>query len=78
MSGRFARDVGVRPEALKETKWHEYAIRFLFGGIVTVATGWVSKEFGPAVGGLFLAFPAIFPASVTLVAEHRKRKEDSE
>jgi hypothetical protein len=30
----------------------------------------------PVVGGLFLAFPAIFPASATLIEKHvRKRKE---
>jgi hypothetical protein len=30
----------------------------------------------PVVGGLFLAFPAIFPASATLIEKHvRERKE---
>jgi MFS family permease len=64
--------------SLKTTKPHEYAIRFLFGGLITAATGIIAKEFGPVVAGLFLAFPAIFPASVTLIAKHekeRKRKE---
>ena len=45
--------------------------------VVTAATGIVAKEFGPAVAGLFLAFPGIFPAGVTLVERHernRKRK----
>jgi len=61
--------------ALKETKWHEYAIRVLFGGLITVATGLIAKKFGPAIGGLFLAFPAIFPASATLVDKHEKEKK---
>jgi Protein of unknown function (DUF3147) len=61
--------------ALKETKWHEYAIRVLFGGLITVATGLIAKKFGPAVGGLFLAFPAIFPASATLIATHEKEQK---
>jgi hypothetical protein len=30
---------------------------------------------GPRVGGLFLAFPAIFPASATLVEKHEKQKK---
>lgn len=47
----------------------------LFGGLATVATGIVAKEFGPVVGGLFLAFPAIFPASATLVEKHEKEKK---
>jgi succinate-acetate transporter protein len=61
---------------LKRTKWHDYAMRFLFGGLVTVAAGLIAKKFGPVFGGLFLAFPAIFPASATLVEKHeRKQKE---
>ena len=62
---------------LGETKWFDYAIRFLFGGMVTAAAGIIAKKFGPGVGGLFLAFPAIFPASATLIeknAREEKRK----
>ena len=62
---------------LGETKWIDYAIRFLFGGLITAAAGMIAKQFGPGVGGLFLAFPAIFPASATLVeksAREEKRK----
>ena len=33
------------------------------------------QKFGPAVGGLFLAFPAIFPATATLIASHEKEKK---
>jgi Flp pilus assembly protein TadB len=47
--------------ALKGIKPHEFALRFLFGGLVCVAAGLIAKEYGPAIGGLFLAFPAIFP-----------------
>jgi len=61
--------------ALRKTRWYEYAVRFLFGGAVTIATGLVAQHFGPVVGGLFLAFPAIFPASVTLVAKHEREKK---
>lgn len=61
--------------ALKRTRWHEYLIRFLFGGAVTAITGWVAGRFGPAVGGLFLAFPAIFPATATLLEKHELEKK---
>jgi len=61
--------------AIRRIRWYEYAVRFLFGGAITAATGIVAKHFGPVVGGLFLAFPAIFPASVTLVAKHEKEKK---
>ena len=61
--------------ALKRTRWHEYLVRFLFGGAVTAVTGWVAGRFGPAVGGLFLAFPAIFPATATLLEKHEREKK---
>jgi hypothetical protein len=61
--------------ALRRTKWYEYAIRFLFGGIITAITGLIAKKFGPQVGGLFLAFPAIFPATATLLEKHQKQKK---
>lgn len=43
---------------------------------MTVVAGLIAARFGPVVGGLFLAFPAIFPASATLIEKHaRERKE---
>ena len=58
--------------ALKGIKPHEFAIRFAFGGLVCVAAGLIAKSFGPGIGGLFLAFPAIFPAGASLVESHEK------
>src|SRR5262249_11248410 len=63
--------------ALRRIKFSEYATRFLFGGFVTLGAALLAEKYGPAVGGLFLAFPAIFPAGITLIAKHeeqRKRK----
>jgi hypothetical protein len=57
------------------TKPHEYAVRFLFGGLITAATGLIANHYGPVVAGLFLAFPAIFPASATLIAKHEKERK---
>jgi hypothetical protein len=61
--------------ALANTRWYEYGVRFLFGGAITVIAGLLAKQFGPVLGGLFLAFPAIFPASVTLVEKHEREKK---
>lgn len=69
-------NVSVKFAALRQTKWFEYVLRFLFGGAVTVAAGIIADQFGPVVGGLFLAFPAIFPASVTLVARHETERKE--
>jgi hypothetical protein len=59
---------------LRRTKWQDYAIRFLFGGLITTVAGLIAQRWGPRIGGLFLAFPAIFPASATLVEKHEKKK----
>jgi hypothetical protein len=60
---------------LRRTKWYEYASRFLFGGAITLIAGILAKRYGPVFGGLFLAFPAIFPSSVTLVEKHERQKK---
>jgi hypothetical protein len=68
--------VRLNPSALRQTSWYEYLIRFAIGGAMTVVAGLIASRFGPVVGGLFLAFPAIFPASATLIERHtRERKE---
>jgi hypothetical protein len=68
--------VKIDTSVLGKTKWHEYAVRFFFGGLITALAGIVAKEFGPGIGGLFLAFPAIFPASATLIEKHEKQKKE--
>jgi len=45
--------------------------RFVFGGMVTALAGLVADHYGPILGGLFLAFPGIFPAGVSLVEKHK-------
>jgi hypothetical protein len=68
MTGPFG--ITVEPAKLKQAKPKEYAVRFAFGGAITLITGLIAHYFGPLVGGLFLAFPAILPASVTLLQQH--------
>lgn len=59
----------------RQTRWSEYVLRFVFGGLVTAAAGVIADKFGPSIGGLFLAFPAIFPASATLIEKHEREKK---
>jgi hypothetical protein len=68
----------LRFDSLKQTKPTEYVSRFVFGGLVTVLAGLVADRFGPVIGGLFLAFPGIFPASVSLVEKHKTLREKAE
>src|SRR5258708_36375325 len=68
--------VRVKWAALKQSRWYEYALRFVLGGLVTALAGGVARFFGPEAGGLFLAFPAIVSASATLIDKHeRERKQ---
>jgi len=69
--------IKMNPSALGQTSWHEYLLRFVFGGFVTLGAGLIADHWGAVVGGLFLAFPSIFPASLTLVAKHEARRKAS-
>lgn len=68
--------IEVNIAALSRSKWYEYFVRFAFGGLVTALAGIIAKRYGPGVGGLFLAFPAIFPATATLLEKHEKQKKE--
>jgi uncharacterized membrane protein (GlpM family) len=67
--------ISIDTARLGESRWYEYLVRFIFGGSVTALAGLVAKHYGPTVGGLFLAFPAIFPATATLIEKHEKEKK---
>jgi Flp pilus assembly protein TadB len=67
--------IRVKWSALKQNRWYEYLVRFALGGGATVVTGIIAKAYGPVTGGLFLAFPAIFCASATLVESHERRRK---
>jgi Protein of unknown function (DUF3147) len=54
---------------------YEYVIRVVLGGATTVVAGLIADHWGPSVGGLFLAFPAILCASATLVEAHERREK---
>ena len=61
--------------SLKATTPAEYAKRFLYGGAVALAAALIDRKWGPVVGGLFLAFPGIFPPSASLVEQHKVERE---
>jgi hypothetical protein len=66
---------GVDLSSVKQAHWLQFAVRFVLGGAVTLCTGLVADHWGPVIGGLFLAFPAIFPASATLIERHETAKK---
>ena len=59
--------VGFDWSKIREVKASELGIRFAFGTIVALVAGVLGTVIGPKFGGLFLAFPAILPASLTLI-----------
>jgi len=67
--------VKIDPRGFKQTTWREYALRFVAGGCITFMTGLIAQRWGADIGGLFLAFPAILPCSVTLIEKHQREKK---
>jgi Protein of unknown function (DUF3147) len=70
--------VKINFRTLSGVKRSNYAIRFMVGGVMTALAGIISQHFGAGVGGLFLAFPAILPATATLIAKHQLQKKASQ
>jgi Protein of unknown function (DUF3147) len=58
---------GIEPEKVKSQRLGDYALRFLFGAGIALAAGLIGMALGPKTGGMFLGFPAILPASLTLI-----------
>jgi hypothetical protein len=59
--------VGIHLGALRELPLRDLLIRFGFGAAISSIAGIVSLAFGAEPGGLLLAFPAILPATLTLI-----------
>ena len=68
--------IKIDANGIGQSRWYEYVVRFVFGGTVTAITGLIAKRYGAAIGGLFLAFPAILPATATLIEKHEKQKKE--
>ena len=67
--------VAVQPRRLRDVKPSELLVRFAFGAAIALVAGLVGMRFGPRLGGLFLAFPAVLPASLTLLERKDGREK---
>jgi hypothetical protein len=72
--------IELRPKEITQPSVGEWVVRFAFGAGVSTLAGIVSALAGPRIGGLFLAFPAILLASLTMIAEEdglRQARDDA-
>jgi uncharacterized membrane protein (GlpM family) len=67
--------IRFRPENIRKSGAGDLAIRFAFGFAVSLAAAVVAKVWGAAFGGLFLAFPAILPAALTLIEDKESTRD---
>ncbi len=54
---------------LRHLSPRDYAIRFLFGGTISVIVALLANLTTPRFGGVFAAFPAVLLASLTLIGK---------
>lgn len=64
----------LNPRGLENKKARDYLVRFAFGAAISLFAALVSLKY-QLFGGMFLAFPAILPASLTLVQRDAGREE---
>src|SRR5215203_6556617 len=63
-----------RPRKIKEARFRDFAIRFAFGGTISVVAALIGAVSTESIGGIFTAFPVILVASLTLI----DKQEDEE
>jgi Protein of unknown function (DUF3147) len=68
----------IRLSKIREIEPRHLGFRFLSGAATSVAAGLITLWLGPRTGGIFLAFPAILAASLTLIAEQEDREDARE
>ncbi len=67
--------IGCDFAVLGKTKPMDYFVRFLFGCALTLTFSLVSKWAGPVIGGLFLAFPGIYPSGSSFVEKKEEERK---
>jgi hypothetical protein len=66
-----------QPGRIKEARFRDYAIRFAFGGTISVVAALIGAVLKEPIGGIFTAFPAIMLASLTLIDKAEDREHAS-
>jgi hypothetical protein len=66
-----------QPGRIKEARFRDFAIRFAFGGTISVVAALIGAVSNESIGGIFIAFPAIILASLTLIDKEEDREHAS-
>ncbi len=66
--------IGFSLHALGDVHGRDLTIRFAFGATMSTVAAVTATVAGPRFGGIFLAFPAILPATLTLI-ERQEREQ---
>jgi hypothetical protein len=61
-------------QGLKGKSPKDYLVRFGFGAVISLIAALIGLRY-PLFGGMFLAFPAILPASLTLIERDAGKEE---
>jgi len=75
---RVGEHPAAEPGKLRGIHGRDLGYRFVAGAITSVAAGLLTIAFGPRVGGVMLAFPAILAASLTLIEDQEDSAEARE
>ena len=65
-------------ERVRQVNARHLVVRFVAGGVTSAVAGVVTLAFGARTGGIFLAFPAILAASLTLIEQQDDSAEARE
>ena len=65
----------LEPSRLKRHGVNDYLVRFGFGFVISAVAAIAGSVFGAKVGGVLLGFPAILPASLTLIERKDGRRQ---
>ena len=66
-----------RPGRIREASYRDMAVRFAFGGTISVVAALIGAVTTESIGGVLTAFPAILVASLTLIDKQEDREHAS-
>ncbi|WP_062348778.1 DUF3147 family protein [Herbidospora yilanensis] len=66
--------VTFRVSRLRSTRPRDLLVRFVFGAAISVIAGLVGERWGSLAGGVWLGFPAILGATLTLIEEEEHKR----